>query len=364
MSFGHLRPRLLLLVLLAVLPALVLIVYTSVEHRREATERAQAEALRLARLAAADQERAIDNTRQLLAVLAQLPVVRSGDPDACGAFLAGLLREYPLYANLGVIEPHGIISCSALPTEGTVSVADRTYFRQAVETRDFATGDYQIGRITGKPTLNFGLPVLDAGGEVEWVVFASLDLAWLNEFAAEAQLPEGSTLTVVDRFGTVLVYFPDPDQWVGRSFAREPVGRLMATPGERLSEAEGADGVDRLYAVTPLGAGEPAAGARLSVGIPVEAVVGEADRALVRNLVWLGLVTALALLAAWFGSEVFVLRRVEAVTRAMRRLRAGDLSARTGLRYGYGELDQLARGFDELAASLERREEQVEPKEE
>ena len=44
---------------------------------------------------------------------------------------------------------------------GQVYVGDRVYFRRALETRDFAIGEYQIGRITGKATLNFGYPVLE-----------------------------------------------------------------------------------------------------------------------------------------------------------------------------------------------------------
>ena len=40
---------------------------------------------------------------------------------------------------------------------------------------------------------------------------------------------------------------------------------------------------------------------------------------------------------------------------ATNRLREGDLKVRTGLAHGEGELMQLARAFDEMAASLERR---------
>ena len=50
---------------------------------------------------------------------------------------------------------------------GQVYVGDRVYFRRALETRDFAIGEYQIGRITGKATLNFGYPVLDDAGHVQ-----------------------------------------------------------------------------------------------------------------------------------------------------------------------------------------------------
>ena len=62
-----------------------------------------------------------------------------------------------------------------------------------------------------------------------------------------------------------------------------------------------------------------------------------------------------ALAAAWFGGERFVLRQVRALSNAARKLGAGDLSIRTGLRYERGELGQLARTFDGMAQSLEQR---------
>jgi len=63
----------------------------------------------------------------------------------------------------------------------------------------------------------------------------------------------------------------------------------------------------------------------------------------------------LALAAAWYGGERFVFRKVRSLQRATLRLAAGDLSSRTGLGGDSGELGQLARTFDEMAASLEKR---------
>jgi signal transduction histidine kinase len=63
----------------------------------------------------------------------------------------------------------------------------------------------------------------------------------------------------------------------------------------------------------------------------------------------------LALGAAWFGGERFVLRQVRMLYHAARQLAAGDLSSRTGLSPERGELGELARTFDSMAASLEQR---------
>jgi signal transduction histidine kinase/CheY-like chemotaxis protein/HAMP domain-containing protein len=62
----------------------------------------------------------------------------------------------------------------------------------------------------------------------------------------------------------------------------------------------------------------------------------------------------LALVAAWYGGEHFILRQVRALTAAVSRLSSGDLQARTGLQVE-GELGQLAQKFDAMAAALQER---------
>src|SRR5206468_9850381 len=71
---------------------------------------------------------------------------------------------------------------------------------------------------------------------------------------------------------------------------------------------------------------------------------------------WMAFVVGLAALAAaWFGGERFILRQVRALARAARQLAAGKLSTRAGLGAERGEIGDLTRTFDSMAASLEQR---------
>ncbi len=353
-AFPNLRTLVVLLVLAAVTPALVLILYTASEQRRTASAQVQAEALRVARIASAQQQRFIEGARQLLVALAKRPDVRRAQGDTCASEFSDLLKAYPFYANLGVIDADGMIFCSALPFTRPVSAAHRAYFQRAVAARGFAVGDYQIGSITKKATVNFGYPVLDTGGAVQAVVFAALDLAWLNHLAADAKMPAGSALTVIDRQGTVLVRYPETEDWVGRQAADEGFLQTVLTQGEGVTTNRGPDGVERLVAFTPLSEVPQAGYAYVSIGIPTAAAFAHADRTLTRNLLGLGLVCALALAAAWVGCDVFLLRRVNALVGATRRLSAGDLGTRIGLPSDDSELGQLAKAFDEMATSLQQ----------
>src|SRR5918996_1134720 len=82
----------------------------------------------------------------------------------------------------------------------------------------------------------------------------------------------------------------------------------------------------------------------------------EADRILVHNLIILALLAALSSVAAWFGADVFVLRRIRDLVAATKQVTAGKLSARTRLPYGKTELGHMARAFDDLAEALEKHE--------
>jgi signal transduction histidine kinase len=246
-----------------------------------------------------------------------------------------------------------MVICSGLP--GRLPYAgDRVFFQQALETRRFAIGDYQIGRITRKATINFGYPVLDDAGRVRAVVFSALDLAWLGQMAARAELPPGSMLTVIDRNGTVLAHYPDPAPRLGQPMPESSVVRtILAQRGHGVVEAPGVDGIPRLFAFAPFGHAAPLEDAYVSVGVPRAVAFAHADRMLARKLIALGIVTALALVAAWIGGRLFIVRRARALVEATRRLSAGDLGARTGLPHGSGELGQLAGAFDRMAESLQ-----------
>jgi signal transduction histidine kinase/ActR/RegA family two-component response regulator len=74
------------------------------------------------------------------------------------------------------------------------------------------------------------------------------------------------------------------------------------------------------------------------------------------NVPWASfIVGVLALMAAWFGGEHFILRQVQALTRAVLRLAGGDFEARSGLKEAEGEIGLLAEKFDEMAAALQQR---------
>ncbi len=359
---GGLRPRLLLLVSLAVLPMLGLILATYLEDRRMAVARVQADTQALIRLAVSRQQGLIEGAQQLLAALAQLPAVRARDAQACRTLFAELLSQYSFYANLGAADLAGEAFCSGLHLERPVNIADRAYFQEALRQRGFAVGEYQIGRITGRATLNFGFPIPDAEGRPAGVVFAALDLGWLAQIAGEVELPPQASLVVLDRNGTILFHYPDGQRWRGTEAVETPLFEVIrAWRSGEVIEAANLAGVPSLFAFAVLRSprdGEEA-DAYLAVGIPTAVAFAEVERIFTRRLVFFSAVTLLALATAWWFGERMVLRPTRALLAATERLQRGELEARTGLALGHGELGRLALAFDRMAGQLQAHEAQL-----
>ena len=351
--YFSLRVRLLGLVLLMVVPWLLLTAYTQLDERRAAIASVNDDAVRLIRIVTSNQATQVEAARQLLMAFARLPQVHAKDPAACSAFLAEMLTMYPSYLNFSVADENGNLYCSALPFKGPINVADRAYFKMATQMRDFAIGDYQMGRITNRPAINYGYPLVDASRQLSGVVIGVQSLNWLTSALGNVAFPAGAVLVVTDRNGTVLARVPDTGDGIGKEL---PEAKVLEELSEQrdggLFEAPDAQGVDRLWAHAPLIAGQDL---HATMGTPKDSAFADIDRRLARNLAGLALVTILAVIAATLGGQ-FILRRVDALVAGTRKLAAGELATRVPERGCKSELDLLAPAFNSMAATLQERE--------
>ncbi len=149
---------------------------------------------------------------------------------------------------------------------------------------------------------------------------------------------------------------PDLQPWVGKTLPETGiVETILNQKTEGTTEASGLDGIRRLYAYRPLRSG-PASNGYIAVGFPVAQVYGEADRLLWLDLIALGIVAALALVAAWLLGDILILRQVKLLLDAARRWTGGDFNARTNVHGGPTEFVRLADAFDSMAEGLKQRE--------
>ena len=359
LPFFNLRARLLALSALILLPAFGLLFYTTFEQRREAREQAQIQALNLLQLVALDQKHMLSSAREQLVTLSQLPSARDPDlAEQCTALFMRIKAQQRFYNNLGVANREGQIYCSGVTLTKPVNIADRDYFRAAIAKRDFSISDYQIGRVVKRAVIAFGYPVMDDQGILQGVAFVAIDLArWFKELAKNTPLPDKASLLLLNTQGMIFARHPDPEYWMGKTIREQPLmNAVQAGRQNGTVDDTGVDGVQRLYVYNRLYT-SPTGQVYLVAGIPTADLYAEANQLFWRGLAGMLLVASVIGVIAWVGGSRLILSPVLALTRAVRQVGQGDLKARTHLPHGGDELGQLAQSVDQMAASLQEKNE-------
>jgi signal transduction histidine kinase len=261
------------------------------------------------------------------------------------------------YANLAIIRTNGEVLASATGPAGSMTQGDRQFFQRVIEAGDFVVGNFPVNRTIGKQVINFGYPVFDRFGQIQAVVLAVLDLDWFSRVSGEflSQLGRGAVWQEIDSKGTILLHFPNPQKWIGRSLPA-PFLKSILPRSRGILERQDSDGISRFYAYSAVQNQFGSANIVSLLGIPKQTLFAAADQALIRSLTWFGVAMAIACILGWVGSNFLILRPIKALVGSSARLASGDLSARTGLPHGRDELGRLTLTFDLMAQALEQRE--------
>jgi PAS domain S-box-containing protein len=350
--FSSLRSRALGLILLAILPLLGLTLYSYFDQRDRDIRGAQTDELVTARYIATTQEAFLRNTRHVLTTLARLPEVQRQDHEACIILFAELLKQSPDIASIVAVNSAGLMFANAPATPGPISYADRSWFHKIIQTRDFVTGGAVLGRTSGKYGNILAYPILDSEGRFQGALAAQFDLVWLGNLLKKSNFPSNTAIVLTGSSRKVLFRYPDPQKYLGQMLP-EAFIKPMTENAEGVAAGVGLPGDPRLFAFVRLS--PPWQEMWVAMGLPLEWVVAPVNRLLWRNLIFLGLVTLIAMAAAWYGGELFVVRPVRKLQGVTEQLAAGDLAVRSGPVYTGGELGLLARSFDQMAAALQER---------
>jgi signal transduction histidine kinase/CheY-like chemotaxis protein/HPt (histidine-containing phosphotransfer) domain-containing protein len=344
------------LALLAASLALVLVV-TSVQALRERDQRVAGALKQLehsATLLAAQQADNIADIDLLLTRLMETPAVRNfaSDPGSCTQALAAVLLVQRRVANILIADTSGNARCSAVASPLAINVSDRAYFPRALGGGGIVVGGVRIGGFVKRPVIPIAKAMVDARGRTVGVAVAALDLGWLNSELARMGLLDGARLGLVDDGGNVLTRHPDPERWIGRNAADTPFFKtLMKQGGHGVAEEVGFDGVPRIYSFVRF-ADTVDGPIHFWLGMNKENVTGEIERQLALTLAVTGAALLASLVLAWLLGERAFVRPVLALANAARRVRHGDLAARTGIAGGDDELGTLVRAFDEMVEEL------------
>jgi diguanylate cyclase (GGDEF)-like protein/PAS domain S-box-containing protein len=288
--------------------------------------------------------------------LAKVPDIQNLNVTQSSKLLRELLKQNPLYSTLFVVDAQGFVHASGHPLPpAPVSVMQRKYFQDMVSQKDFSVGEYAICPAVKRPVLHFAYPIFDTGGQFKGMVALSLDLTHYAKMFPMDQLPQDSTLSFSDHKGIFLYRFPGNEDNIPKPDLLDMI-KHMSAQKEGVFTYTGVDGLIRLYAYKNfrIRANEPAY-LFMRVGIPEKKALLHARKALSVNLVLLGIAFIGALFSAWFLGNAIIVRRLNKLVKASRRIGHGDLKTRTGLNHKSDELGELGKAFDEMAGALEKK---------
>ncbi|HEY3274975.1 MAG TPA: PAS domain S-box protein [Syntrophorhabdaceae bacterium] len=354
-SFKSIKTQLLIIVLISILPALGIILYSGMVIQREAIREAEHEVLAVLNGLAAEHQLVEESTRQLLITVSQLPEVQHANLAACNKILQKLLIQNPVYGNLFITDPEGNMIAAGLPFTSH-NVRHRKYFQDLLTTKDFSVGEYVIGMTFRKPELHFAYPTLDGKGRIKAVVVAGIDLTGYGRLFTKAKMPEGSDLIVTDHKGIKLLTYPDSPGLTGTADSAERIARMTQGPEEGTFARFTGSG-KRLVAYRRFSLREDTIPYLfISVAISEKQALAGARGLLYHNLAFLAMAFLMAVAIALIVGKAAIAKRLDALVAASVRLGRGDLTARTGLPPGKDELGRLAEAFDEMADQLEHKE--------
>ena len=349
-----------MLVLLATLaPALIFSAY-QFKRRDLEIERAKQDLGSMARYAADQLDDKARGTVQLLHGMSRAREIDTANKASCSEFLAGVLERYPQYTGLLTITPAGDLHCDSLRSGRRLNVAAREYFRRVSTTLEPAF-EVVFGGLTGIAVLQVAYPVLDRRGSLRYVLLASLNLsAYAREFAAASTYP-GIRMLIWNQHGSLMASKPDAPgtSLAGREFGSSALFRFAADGiSGAAAELPDLDEVQKVWAlgVVPAPRG---GGALITLGIPRETLLAEANRDLRDALIVLIGAALLAFLASLYMAEAGIRRHVRRIADVAARVGDGDLDARIGAPYPPGELGDLMAVVDGTAVAVQAQHEQI-----
>jgi diguanylate cyclase (GGDEF)-like protein len=349
------RARLVILALLAVVPLMLDRVRLLEQTRQERIDDAATETLDLARRGADGQREIIVTAKALLQVLARAYVGMIATGTTCNFFLSDLTASMPSVNGMSIADADGRIMCSTIPNVVGINLSDRPHFQTAMETGEFAVGNYVVGRLTRKPTFAAAYPTQAIDGSVRAAVVTSINLQWVTALIASLERRQGSSVLLIDSMGTVIAGDPSTSALTGKRIDDTAFFKSLGHGDEGTVRGEGVDGIRRIFGFVRV----PSSDARLVVGLNEAELLQRIDREILLAYLQLGFFGLLVLLMAWFGGERLIVAPIRSLARTAERIGRGDLQARPARQAWAKEFAPLAAALNDMARKLADREQEL-----
>lgn len=344
------KKRLVAVVLTALTPAIGMLAYNEITARSERSTEVHRQAAQSARQAASEVKSVIEGIKGLLVATASIPSVAEQDPAACNTVLKSVAAKLTSVQNILVLDKSGMLVCDSLGWRPGTNFGDREYVQRALAADDLIVGEYTVARVSKNAILPFAV-ALKRGSETIGVLATGVRLEWLQDRIRERGLSPGGSLTIADRKGVILARNPEPEKFVGTRIP-DKYQPLISAEQSGTIELFSQDGTKRIMGYTPVSDTNPL---YVSTGLSESVALGPIDRASLTGSIMMVIGAALALSAAFFVGNRFILAPINHIVSVLQRWRDGEVDARTQMRGLHGELGEVGASVDGLLDELEAR---------
>ena len=354
---GSIRRNLILVVIVSSAPALGIILYAGLEKRKAQIQESNHQAVHLAIQTANWVERLSRQIHHSLLVLAEtLGGAGPGEPDLVTA--ANSLLQSQRILDVFVFNGAGDIVASGRPDLiGKARIANLGVVTTVSHSPVFTVGSSVMSATYGNPMIHFALPIIAGPGAIDYFIGKTVQLDTCGIEFDRTEYPPGATLTITDRNGLLLYRYPADAgaPALGQRIPQSLWHQISGPSGSGATTAPGPDGAPWLLAWRQLALDEAESpDLYLLVSLPQTRPIAGANRLLWRDLLLLAGATLGAVLIAVFLGDRMLLNLLDRIAAAARAVGSGNLSARVGSSAGSkGDLGDLARTFDAMAAGLE-----------
>jgi diguanylate cyclase (GGDEF)-like protein/PAS domain S-box-containing protein len=359
--FQSLQSRLVLLIILVALPGLAGLIYQSFLERKSAIDTALQRAINTVETTTNDQALLIEDTRSFLQRLSTLTSVLDPESPECSRVLADILKLNGNYVNLGIPRADGELLCNARPLNKRVNVADRPYIQQALASRGFSIGEFQVDRSAGVTSINFAYPVIHpVSDDILGLAVAVVSLDWWSKRLSESRLPKNTVAYITDYDQKIIAAYPTNSKLLGTNI-NSAQGELLEgsfTLGQISKTIRSVDNHLRMFVSRPLFNTNDDLNITISVGIPFDHELSVINSRLMKTGVLLLAFMILMFVIASWGIRKSVLTPLTTLLQSTKSLELGKNVGNLP-QHGSSELVDLQHCFALMAKTRLHAEQQL-----
>jgi two-component sensor histidine kinase len=351
-----LRPRLVLIVGIAMLAPGALAVLQAISSYNSSMRIVEQSLAQAAQLSATEEVSMIAASREILTSLAAHPDVRAGTGPLCRRALQRAIGGLDQYTGAFVVDAAGEFTCASGPLSRRMNVVDRAWFKEIMSGDGFVISDLIVSRWLGTWGIVTAVPLVDEGGVIRGAISLFIGLDWLTRRYQRDDSSDDAAFALLDRRGEIITAdaerSPSPSPLPRKALIDEHL-RMAHSVQTHTFRARGHDGTWRLYAISPLLEGR----IYVMFGTPMLTAIGPLALQMAWGVATPLLMWALAIAVVWFGIEHLVVRWITYLERITSAYASGRHSVRPErVAAAPAEIRSLGETFSRMADLIYARE--------